>query len=96
MAALDRAVERASPEGAAPVAGAAAVPPGPCPVEGLRWSSDEQPGIRRERRGDQFSYVAADGSPVADEATLARYERSTAARPVRPLAVARPAPVCWR
>lgn len=37
--------------------------------------------------------AAVVGTPhlLADEATLARYERSTAARPVRPLAVARPA-----
>jgi DNA topoisomerase I len=39
---------------------------------GLRYVTDETPGIRRIRRGKGFSYVAPDGSPVRDERTLAR------------------------
>jgi DNA topoisomerase IB len=39
---------------------------------GLRYVSDEQPGISRRRSGKGFSYRAADGSPVRDAATLAR------------------------
>ncbi|HEY8597253.1 MAG TPA: hypothetical protein VIL85_02415 [Thermomicrobiales bacterium] len=39
---------------------------------GLRYSSDDRPGIRRRRVGDQFSYIGTDGKPVRDERTLAR------------------------
>ena len=39
---------------------------------GLRYVSDEAPGIRRRRRGRHFSYVGPDGRPVRDRATLAR------------------------
>jgi DNA topoisomerase-1 len=41
---------------------------------GLRYVSDEVPGIRRVRRGKSFAYVAAGGKPVRDEATLGRIE----------------------
>src|SRR6185312_13547669 len=39
---------------------------------GLRYVSDELPGIRRERKGNEFRYIAADGREVTDEATLKR------------------------
>ena len=39
---------------------------------GLRYVTDERPGIRRRRRGRGFSYVGPGGAAVRDEATLAR------------------------
>ena len=39
---------------------------------GLRYVSDAMPGIRRQRRGRGFSYLAPDGSVVRDRAALAR------------------------
>ena len=39
---------------------------------GLRYVSDDMPGIRRRRRGHGFSYAGPDGEPVRDEETLAR------------------------
>jgi DNA topoisomerase-1 len=39
---------------------------------GLRYVSDEQPGIRRSKSGKGFTYTKPDGSKVADEATLKR------------------------
>lgn len=43
---------------------------------GLRYSSDSQPGIRREEvRGKNFVYLHPDGSRVKDEMTLARIKR---------------------
>ncbi len=39
---------------------------------GLRYVSDDAPGIRRTSRGTSFSYVAADGKTVRDRATLDR------------------------
>jgi DNA topoisomerase I len=54
-------------------AGALAMPP---PVAarsaGLRYVSDDTPGISRRHDGKGFFYVAADGAPIDDEATLAR------------------------
>ncbi len=47
---------------------------------GLRYVSDASPGIRRRRAGRGFSYVAADGATVRDQATLARI-RSLAVPP---------------
>jgi DNA topoisomerase-1 len=47
---------------------------------GLRYVSDRMPGIRRVRRGKHFSYVAADGTPIRDEAELQRI-RSLAVPP---------------
>ena len=38
----------------------------------LRYVSDARPGIARRASGTGFSYLAADGSAVRDEATLAR------------------------
>ena len=39
---------------------------------GLRYVSDQMPGIRREKAGEHFRYVASDGERVDDEETLAR------------------------
>jgi DNA topoisomerase-1 len=39
---------------------------------GLRFSSDEDPGIQRRKRGKGFRYLDADGAAVTDEATLER------------------------
>lgn len=39
---------------------------------GLRYTSDQSPGIFRLRRGNGFHYVTARGKPVSDERTLAR------------------------
>jgi DNA topoisomerase-1 len=39
---------------------------------GLRYVSDQAPGIRRRRLGEHFTYVDPDGEPLRDEATLAR------------------------
>ena len=39
---------------------------------GLRYVSDEAPGIRRKKTGDSFAYVGPDGKAVKDEKTLAR------------------------
>jgi DNA topoisomerase-1 len=38
----------------------------------LRYVTDEMPGIRREKRGEHFVYVAPDGSKIDDEDELAR------------------------
>ncbi|MGE3268340.1 MAG: DNA topoisomerase IB [Chloroflexota bacterium] len=39
---------------------------------GLRYVSDDRPGIKRRRAGKGFRYVRPDGSPVKDEQTLRR------------------------
>lgn len=39
---------------------------------GLRYVSDEKPGIGRKRSAKSFRYVGPDGKPVRDAATLAR------------------------
>ncbi|MBF9195982.1 DNA topoisomerase IB [Microvirga terrestris] len=39
---------------------------------GLRYVSDEEPGIRRKKSGKGFTYQKPDGSKVADKATLDR------------------------
>jgi DNA topoisomerase-1 len=42
---------------------------------GLRYASDEQPGIRRVRKGRGFSYVAADGHAIRDKSEIRRIQR---------------------
>lgn len=42
---------------------------------GLVYVSDEDRGIRRERRGDGFAYFKANGDAVKDEATLERIRK---------------------
>lgn len=39
---------------------------------GLRYVSDERPGIRRKRSGKGFTYSGTDGQTIRDEKTLAR------------------------
>jgi len=39
---------------------------------GLRYVSDEGPGVGRERVGADFKYLSASGEAIDDEATLAR------------------------
>lgn len=41
---------------------------------GLTWYPDNRPGISRRRRGRGFSYVAADGTTIADKAERLRIE----------------------
>jgi len=41
---------------------------------GLRYVSDEQPGITRRRRGRGFQYLAPDGGTIADPAERARID----------------------
>src|SRR5215207_3847649 len=53
--------------------GAVASDPVESAVEaGLRYVTDEKPGIRRRRSGKGFRYVRPDGAPVRDEPTLHR------------------------
>lgn len=39
---------------------------------GLRYVSDEMPGIRRKRAGKSFSYIGLDGKPIRDPKELQR------------------------
>ena len=43
--------------------------------EGLRWYSDDRPGIRRRGRGKGFEYIGLDGKTVRDAPTLERIRR---------------------
>ncbi|MGY4514495.1 DNA topoisomerase IB [Lysobacter sp. HA18] len=53
---------------------ASAVPDGALAARqaGLVYVSDNEPGIRRQKKGEGFAYVDADGDAVTDEDTLAR------------------------
>ena len=42
---------------------------------GLRYVSDERPGIRRRRAGKGFAYLGADGRAVKDEKVIARIRK---------------------
>ncbi len=42
---------------------------------GLRYSRDDRPGIRRERRSGTFAYVAPGGARITEEAALARIRK---------------------
>jgi DNA topoisomerase-1 len=42
---------------------------------GLRYVTDQVPGIRRLSRGDRFRYVSPHGKPIRDRATLERITR---------------------
>jgi DNA topoisomerase I len=44
-------------------------------LAGLRYTTDEQPGIRRQRKGRGFSYVDRDGHAVRDKSELRRIQR---------------------
>jgi DNA topoisomerase-1 len=39
---------------------------------GLRYVSDQSPGIRRKRVGKAFSYIGTDGRPIHDLETIRR------------------------
>lgn len=39
---------------------------------GLRYSSDDRPGIRRQRKGKGFTYLGVEGKSVKDKRTLTR------------------------
>jgi DNA topoisomerase IB-like protein len=49
-------------------------------LAGLRYRSDEHPGIRRVKKGRRFTYVDRAGHPVRDAADLRRIRR----RAIRP------------
>ncbi|MGY3266297.1 DNA topoisomerase IB [Lysobacter sp. HA35] len=53
---------------------ASAVPDGALAARqaGLVYVSDNEPGIRRHKKGEGFAYVDADGVSITDEGTLAR------------------------
>jgi DNA topoisomerase-1 len=42
---------------------------------GLRYASDDQPGIRRRRSGEGFTYRGDDGKTIRDSATLKRIRK---------------------
>ena len=44
-------------------------------LAGLRYTTDEQPGIRRRRSGRGFTYVDRDGLPVREAGELGRIKR---------------------
>ena len=44
-------------------------------VAGLRYVSDDRPGIRRVRRRAGFSYLGLDGKPLANARELARIRK---------------------
>src|SRR5947207_5979799 len=39
---------------------------------GLRYTSDDEPGLGRKRKGRGFAYVARNGKPLRDERELRR------------------------
>ncbi|SHG73889.1 DNA topoisomerase IB [Massilia sp. CF038] len=59
---------------AEPATGALPAAPAPAVARaaGLRYVNDEAKGITRQRKGDAFRYLDADGKPLKDEDTLAR------------------------
>ena len=58
-----------------PAAEAAADPVQAARAAGLRYVGDDDPGIRRQRRGDAFVFAGPDGKPVRDPATLERIRK---------------------
>jgi DNA topoisomerase-1 len=42
---------------------------------GLRYVTDEMPGIRRQRRGRGFAYIGVDGQAISDRAALERIRK---------------------
>src|ERR1700737_4750338 len=50
-------------------------PGGAARVAGLRYVSDQSPGIRRKRVGKAFSYLASDGHTIRDAETIRRIKR---------------------
>ncbi len=47
-------------------------PAGIARAAGLRYVNDEQPGIRRVRKGKSFAYLTAEGKPITNDAELRR------------------------
>src|ERR1700694_1879633 len=45
------------------------------PAAGLRYVSDQSPGIRRERLGTAFTPIASDGHTIRDAETINRIKR---------------------
>src|SRR5437868_2432713 len=52
--------------------GAIPSPPESAKAAGLRYVTDDQPGIRRFRAGKGFRYVGPDGKPVRDAGEVLR------------------------
>jgi DNA topoisomerase-1 len=50
-------------------------PPAAARAAGLRYVHDDRPGIRRERAGEAWRYLDADGEAITDEATVARIRK---------------------
>lgn len=44
-------------------------------IAGLRYVSDDEPGIKRQKRGKGFRYLGPDGNPVTDRDTLDRIRK---------------------
>ena len=42
---------------------------------GLRYTTDQRPGIQRQRAGKGFQYLGPDGQPIRDQETLGRIKR---------------------
>src|ERR1700741_5272037 len=61
--------ERPRARAAASTEAVSAAPPG------LVYVNDTKPGIRREKRGDQFIYLLPDGTPLRDEDEIARIRK---------------------
>ncbi len=56
----------------ASIVGVVADPEESARAAGLRYISDDRPGIRRRRAGKGFTYIGPDGRPVKDPAVLGR------------------------
>lgn len=50
-------------------------PPESAQAAGLRYVSDDRPGIRRVKRRAGFGYIGTDGKPIRDETTLSRIRK---------------------
>lgn len=50
-------------------------PVGSARAAGLRYVNDTMPGLRREKKGDEFVYIGLDGQPVTAEAELTRIKK---------------------
>jgi DNA topoisomerase I len=58
--------------GAAKAGGVHLQAPEAATAAGLRYVTDDAPGIRRRRAGKGFAYVGPDGRPIRDARELAR------------------------
>jgi len=64
-----------TPERAAGPRVRAAAPAVSAAPPGLVYVNDTKPGIRREKRGDQFIYLLPDGTPLRDEDEIGRISK---------------------